>query len=78
MSPAITKNGIVVLAAPPKPDLSKFKTDKKITDQELLQILERPVSKNTGSKSKNKKKKKKSAKKVEENGDDEDDDSDDE
>jgi len=59
----ITKNGLSRLTAPPKPDLEKYKTDKKITDEEILKILEQPLAKNTGSKSKNKKKKK-SAKKL--------------
>jgi hypothetical protein len=36
--------------------LSKFKTDKKITDEEVLEILKQPLAKET--KSKNKKKKK--------------------
>ena len=54
--------------------MSKFKTDKKITDEEVLEILERPLAKE--SKPKNKKKKK-PAKKVAAAGDD-DDDSDDE
>jgi methionine aminopeptidase len=58
----ITKNGLSRLTAPPKPDLEKYQTDKKITDEEILKILEQPLAKNTGSKSKNKKKKK-SAKK---------------
>jgi curved DNA binding protein len=53
---AITKNGVQKLAAPPPLDLSKFKTDKKITDEEILQILEQPLAKE--SKPKNKKKKK--------------------
>ncbi|KAB8345893.1 hypothetical protein FH972_022948 [Carpinus fangiana] len=44
---AITKNGVQLLAAPPKPDLSKFKTDKKITDEEVLKILEQPLSRST-------------------------------
>jgi hypothetical protein len=59
-------------------DLSKLKTDKKIEDEEILKILEQPLSRNTG-KSKNKKKKKpakKAAAKEEE--DEDDDDSDDE
>jgi hypothetical protein len=56
---AITKNGITKLAAPPTPDLGSLKSDNKITDGEILQILEKPLSKSTGSKSKNKKKKKK-------------------
>ena len=45
-------------------DVSQFKTDKKITDEEILKMLEQPLSKSTGSKSKNKKKKKKPAKKA--------------
>ncbi|KAI9783607.1 MAG: Curved DNA-binding protein (42 kDa protein) [Peltula sp. TS41687] len=60
---AITKNGLTRLAAPSAPDLSKFKTDKKITDEEILKILEQPLARSTGSKSKNKKRKKASAKK---------------
>jgi hypothetical protein len=58
---AITKNGLTRLAAPPAPDLNKYKTKNKITDEEILKILERPLSKAGGSKNKNKKKKKKSA-----------------
>jgi len=46
--------------------LEQYKTDKKITDEEVLKILEQPIAKNTGAKSKNKKKKKKSAKKADE------------
>lgn len=61
---AITKNGLVRLSAPPAPDISKLKTDKKITDEEVLKILEQPVAKSTGAKGKNKKKKKKPAKKT--------------
>ena len=41
-------------------DLSRFKTDKKITDEELLEILKQPLAKEAKPKSK---KKKKSAKK---------------
>lgn len=63
---AITRNGMTRLAAPPSPDLTKYKTENKITDEEILKILEQPIGKNTGSKSKNKKKKKKPAKKTEE------------
>ncbi|THY51714.1 Creatinase/aminopeptidase [Aureobasidium pullulans] len=59
---AVTKNGISRLSAPPTPDLTKFKTDKKITDEEVLKILEQPLAKD--SKNKNKKKKT-SAKKAE-------------
>jgi len=64
-------------------DLEKVKSDKKIEDEEILKILERPISKSTGTKSKNKKKKKKPAKKaaaaaVSEEDDDEEESSDDE
>jgi len=52
---AVTKNGITRFSAPPTPDLTKFKTDKKITDEEILKILEQPLAKE--SKNKNKKKK---------------------
>jgi len=52
------------LAAPPALDLEKVKSDKKITDEEILKILEQPLAKATGAKSKNKKKKKKPAKKA--------------
>ncbi|MCJ1447587.1 MAG: Curved DNA-binding protein (42 kDa protein) [Stictis urceolatum] len=75
---AITKNGLTKLAAAPAPDLSQFKTDKKITDEEILKILEQPLARSTGSKSKNKKKKKKPAKKAEAADDEEDDSSDEE
>ncbi|KEF52177.1 methionyl aminopeptidase, partial [Exophiala aquamarina CBS 119918] len=61
---AVTKNGITRLAAPPILDLDAVKSDKKIEDEEILKILEQPVSKSTGAKSKNKKKKKKPAKKA--------------
>lgn len=43
--PAITKNGLVRLAAPPALDLEKCKSDKKITDEEVLKILEMPLAK---------------------------------
>ena len=62
---------MVRLAAPPAPDLSKFQTDKKITDEEVLKILELPTAKPAGSKSKNKKKKKKPAKKAAEQDEEE-------
>ena len=66
--PAITRNGIVRLSAPPAPDLDHYKTEKKIADEEILKILEQPVARATGAKGRNKKKKKKkkAAKKVEE------------
>ena len=57
-------------------DLDKVKSDKKLEDEEILKILERPTAKSTGAKSKNKKKKKKPAKKAaaaDEESDDEDD-----
>ena len=63
---------MIRLATPPAPDLSRFKTDKKITDKEILEILERPTAKPAGSKNKNKKKKKKPAKKAANDDDDED------
>ncbi|KAJ4419973.1 hypothetical protein N0V85_000767 [Neurospora sp. IMI 360204] len=66
---AITKNGLTKLGAAPALDLSKFKTDKKIEDEEILAILAQPLSRNTGSKSKNKKKK--TAKKEGEKADEE-------
>ncbi len=72
---AITKNGITRLAAPPTVDLAKVKSDHKITDEEVLKILEKPLSKSTGAKSKNKKKKKKPAKKAAAASDDEDEES---
>ncbi|KAK7515880.1 curved DNA-binding protein [Phyllosticta citriasiana] len=59
----VTKNGISLIAAPPAPDLSKYKTDKKITDEEILKILEQPLAKPSNSKPKTNKKKKKPAKK---------------
>lgn len=52
MNTAITKNGITKIGAPPAWDLTKFKTDKKITDEEILKILEQPLSKNKGKKKK--------------------------
>lgn len=79
---AVTKNGIIRLAAPPTHDISKYKSDKKITDEEILAILEQPLSKAVAPKKNKPKKKKKPAKKVEtpaeEEDDDDDDDSDDE
>ncbi|OAA55567.1 Peptidase M24, structural domain protein [Niveomyces insectorum RCEF 264] len=73
---AITKNGITKLGSAPPLDLSKFKTDKKITDEEILKILEQPLARNTGTKNKNKKKKKKPAKKAAAKAEEEDDDDD--
>ena len=42
---AVTKNGINRLAQPSAIDVSKYKTDKKITDEEILKILEQPIGK---------------------------------
>jgi hypothetical protein len=67
---AITKNGVQRLAAPPAHDLSRYKSDKKITDEEVLEILEQPLAKETKKKPKAKKKKK-PAKKVEESEEEE-------
>ncbi|KAF4124187.1 Methionine aminopeptidase [Geosmithia morbida] len=52
---AITKNGITKLSGPPTVDLSKIQSDKNITDEEVLAILEQPLSRNTGKKNKKKK-----------------------
>jgi hypothetical protein len=65
---AITKNGVQKLAAPPAPDLSKIKSDKKITDEEILKILEQPLAKEVKKKAN---KKKKPAKKAAAAADDE-------
>ena len=84
MVQAITKNGLQRFAAPPKLDLEKYKSDKKITDEEILKILELPLAQPSKAKSKNKKKKKKPAKKAapkseeDDDDDDSDEDSDDE
>ncbi|GAB7352616.1 hypothetical protein MBLNU459_g2993t1 [Dothideomycetes sp. NU459] len=75
---AITKNGITKLSAAPSPNLEAFKTDKKITDEEVLKILEQPIAKASSSKSKNKKKKKKTSSKKVEAEEEEEEDSDDE
>lgn len=71
---AITKNGITKLGAPPALDVSKFQSDKKIEDEEILKLLEQPVARNTGNKKKKPKKKaaKKSAAKSEEDDEGED------
>lgn len=37
--------------------MSKYQTDKKIEDEEVLKILEQPLSRNTGNKKKKPKKK---------------------
>ncbi|KAK7225881.1 hypothetical protein V2G26_013884 [Clonostachys chloroleuca] len=56
---ALTKNGITKLGGPPPLDLSKVQSDKKITDEEVLKILEQPLARNTGKKNKKKKSTKK-------------------
>ncbi len=53
----ITKNGLTRLSAPPPLDLSKHQTDNKITDEEILKLLEQPLARPTGAKNKKKKKK---------------------
>jgi hypothetical protein len=58
---AVTKNGLQRIAAPPAADLSKLQSDKKITDEEILKILDTPLGKAPSAKPKNKKKKKTSA-----------------
>jgi len=50
---AITKNGITKLGSAPALDLTKFKTDKKIEDEEVLKILEQPIAKPKKNKKKN-------------------------
>jgi len=86
---AVTKNGLQRIAAPPATDLSKLQSDKKITDEEILKILETPLGKAPSAKPKNKKKKKKTsaakkaaaaaaAKKPTEEEEDDDEDSDEE
>ena len=57
-------------------DLDKLKTDNKITDEEILKILERPLAKESGPKKKKAKKPKK--KKVATKKDEEDEESSDE
>jgi hypothetical protein len=63
---AINKNGMQRLAQPATIDTSKYESDKKIEDEEILKILEQPIGKT--STKKNKKKKKKPAKKAAEGG----------
>ncbi len=46
--------------------MDKMKTDNKISDEEILSILERPIARSTGSKKKKPKKKKTATKKDEE------------
>ncbi len=68
------------MSAPPALDTSKYEgeTTKKITDDEILEILEQPVAKASSAKTKNKKKKKKPAKKAAAEEEDEDEESSDE
>lgn len=46
------------LGGPPPFDPSRYQSDKKVDDEEILEILQRPLARNTGGKNKNKKKKK--------------------
>ncbi|KAK3110095.1 hypothetical protein LTR53_015968 [Teratosphaeriaceae sp. CCFEE 6253] len=79
---SVTKNGLQRVAGPQPMKLEQYKSEKKITDEEILKILEQPLAKPPSDKKKNKKKKKKPAKKAapkeEEEDDDNDDDDDDE
>jgi hypothetical protein len=75
---AITKNGLTRLAAPPSLDLSKVKSEKKITDEEILKILEQPLGKPTSDKKKNRKKKPKKKAAAAEGGKEEEEDDDEE
>ncbi|KKF95684.1 Curved DNA-binding protein [Ceratocystis fimbriata CBS 114723] len=50
---AITKNGVTKLGGPVPLDLEKVKSDKKITDEEVLEILARPLRKEKKNKKKN-------------------------
>lgn len=50
------------LAAPPPHELDRYKSDKEITDEEVLKILEQPLAKESKKKLK---KKKRPAKKAE-------------
>jgi hypothetical protein len=52
-------------------DVSKYQSDKKITDEEVLKTLEQPLARNTGKKNKKKKPKKKAAAKGETDEDEE-------
>lgn len=60
-------------------DLSKVKSDKKITDEEILKLLEQPLARNKGKKlNKKKKKPTKKAAKTEEEDDESEEESDEE
>ncbi|KAI9849728.1 MAG: Curved DNA-binding protein (42 kDa protein) [Thelocarpon superellum] len=64
---AITKNGLSRFSAPPPLDPTQLKSQGKITDEEVLKILEQPLTKPSSNKSKGKsksKKKKSSSKKT--------------
>ncbi|KAI6785777.1 curved DNA-binding protein (42 kDa protein) [Emericellopsis cladophorae] len=51
---SISKNGLTKLGGPASFDESKYQSDKKITDEEVLKILEQPLARNTGKKNKKK------------------------
>ncbi|KAK0263954.1 hypothetical protein LTS09_002305 [Friedmanniomyces endolithicus] len=78
---SVTKHGIQSLAGPPPMNIEQYKSEKKITDEEVLKILEQPLAKPVSDKKKSKtkpKKKpvKKAVQKEEEDEDDEDEDED--
>ncbi|WPH00330.1 Hypothetical protein R9X50_00315500 [Acrodontium crateriforme] len=75
---AITKNGLQRLAAPPALNLDLYKSEHKITDEEVLKILEQPLANPTKPKAKKNKKKKKPAKKAAAKPEEEDEESDEE
>jgi hypothetical protein len=80
---AITKNGMQRLTQPAALDTSKYKSDKKIEDEEILKILEQPIGKAATKKKANKKRKKPAKKPATTEGaaapaEEEDDDDDDE
>ncbi|KAK1014300.1 hypothetical protein LTR91_001163 [Friedmanniomyces endolithicus] len=79
---SVTKHGIQSLAGPPPMNIEQYKSEKKITDEEVLKILEQPLAKPASDKKKSKKKPKKkpakkAAQKEEEDEEDEEEDEDD-
>lgn len=66
------------MSSPTAPNMSKYKTEKKINDEGILRLLEQPTAKSTGTKSKSKKKKKKPVKKAAETEEEEEESSEDE
>ncbi|KAK9451191.1 peptidase M24, structural domain-containing protein [Limtongia smithiae] len=51
---AVTKNGIVKIAGPAVPDLTKFKSEKEITDEALLKVINSALKPSSKKKSKKK------------------------